>query len=397
MRAETTPHPPQPFRPRAHATLPENSTKSSLLKLVSAVAHLIGLNATDLRVLARIAQKTRALDYADPARSPVCFERQIDMAASIGLSPEQWRRIERKLERLGLIARETAANGHRGRVSGSIGLESCAGLSLEPLIARLDELRATEARHVEEGERLATVRLEISKTRRKLKRFETDLGDHPLVAQLASERAAWVSPRSFPNLASAEAHHRALEGLVDKVRKTMSLPSQVTGAAVTDDRCHIQSRSKTLSESCRISDGSDEGRKKRRGASDADVNERFIVCLTVAKLRYLASDDLRFYIDGAPGGGRGAAPTLSDIEWAMLRRLRDLDIHPSAFKEAVEAMGWLRAMLAVMVIDRNREHPTRPIQSCGGALRAFTRRHLQGALDLRASISGIWGREGRVP
>ena len=60
------------------------------------------------------------------------------------------------------------------------------------------------------------------------------------------------------------------------------------------------------------------------------------------------------------------------------------------------AMGWLRAMLAVIVIDRNRAHPTTPIQNCGGALRAFTRRHRQGELDLRASIFGIWGREGRM-
>ncbi len=80
----------------------------------------------------------------------------------------------------------------------------------------------------------------------------------------------------------------------------------------------------------------------------------------------------------------------------MLQRLRDLGINPSAFEEAMEAMGWLRAMLAVMVIDRNRAHPTKPILSCGGALRAFTRRHRQGVLDLRASIFGIWGREGRM-
>lgn len=48
-----------------------------------------------------------------------------------------------------------------------------------------------------------------------------------------------------------------------------------------------------------------------------------------------------------------------------------------------------------MVIDRNREHPTRPILRCGGALKAVTRRHREGAPDLRAIIFGIRGREGR--
>ena len=179
MRLELKAYATRPFRPRPHATLPEEWTKSSLLTLVFGIAHLIGLNATDLMVLRRIAQKTRAPDYADPTRSPICFERQIDMASSIGLSAEQWRRIERKLERLRLVARETAANGHRGRISGSFGLESCAGLSLEPLIARLDELLAVEARHVEASERLALCRLEISKARRELKRLEAGLGNHP--------------------------------------------------------------------------------------------------------------------------------------------------------------------------------------------------------------------------
>ena len=128
--------------------------------------------------------------------------------------------------------------------------------------------------------------------------------------------------------------------------------------------------------------------------SDAGVNDGFIGCLTVAKLCDLASDDLRFYIDHAPSDG--GPRTISDIDWALLQRLRDLRINPSAFEEAVEEMGWLRAMLSVMVIDRNRAHPTRPIWNCGGALRAFTKRYKRGELDLRASIFGIWGREGRV-
>ena len=80
----------------------------------------------------------------------------------------------------------------------------------------------------------------------------------------------------------------------------------------------------------------------------------------------------------------------------MLQRLRDLGIDPSAFVEAVDTMGWLRAMLSVIVVDRNQDHPTRPIRNPDGALRAFTKRCLPGELDLRASIFGIWGREGRA-
>ncbi len=393
MRVESQPHAPQAFRPRPHATLPEGWTKNSLLTLVFGIAHRIGLNATDLMVLRRIAQKTRAPDYADPTRSPICFERQIDMAASIGLSTEQWRRVERKLERLRLIVRETAANGHRGRVSGSIGLESCAGLSLEPLVARLDELVDIEAWQLEATERLALCRLEISKARREIRRLESDLGDHSVVALLTEARTAWLSPRGYTTLERAEAHLRELESLVERLKETDRLSSNMTGAAVANDRCHKQNTTETLSESCRTPHGAKSGEEKRE-ASDAGVNDEFMPHLTIASLRDLASADLRLYIDHAPG--EGGSPTLSNIDWAVLQRLRDLGINPSAFEQAVETMGWLRAMLSVIVIDRNRAHPTKPIRNPGGALRAFTKRYLRGDLDLRASIFGIWGRDGRV-
>ena len=77
----------------------------------------------------------------------------------------------------------------------------------------------------------------------------------------------------------------------------------------------------------------------------------------------------------------------------MLFRLHELEISRTADEEAQEAMGWRRALLAVAVIDRNREHPVTPIRNPGGALRALTRRHQVGALDLMASVWGILGRE----
>ena len=394
MRVESQTYALRSFRPRTHEALPDGWTKSSLLTLVFGIAHQIGLNATDLMVLRRIAQKTRAPDYQDPERSPICFERQIDMAASIGLSTEQWRRVERKLERLRLIARATAANGHRGRVSGSRGLESCAGLSLEPLIARLEELLEIEARQIEASERLALFRLEISKARREIRRLEDSLGDRSPATMLAEARAIWLSPRSYTTPMRAEAHLTILEVLVEKLREMVRLSSDMTGASVADDRCHKHNTTETLLKSCSAPNGAKSDEEKKGEAFDAGINAEFMSQLTIARLRDLASTDLRSYIDDAPG--KSGSPSLSDIDWAVLRYIRDLGINPSAFEEAMETMGWLRAMLSVIVIDRNRTHPIRPILNPGGALRAFTKRYLRGELDLRASIFGIWGREGRM-
>ena len=90
------------------------------------------------------------------------------------------------------------------------------------------------------------------------------------------------------------------------------------------------------------------------------------------------------------------ARTISDIDWAILQRIRDLGIDASAFEDAVEVMGWFRAMLSVIIIDRNCHHPTKPIRNCGAVLRTFTKRYMRGELDLRASIFGLWERDGRM-
>ena len=78
------------FIPRACAALSAPWTKTSLLNLVDEVGPHMGLNTTDLAVLRRIAKKTPAASYGSPTESPICYERQIDMAASLGLSAVQF-------------------------------------------------------------------------------------------------------------------------------------------------------------------------------------------------------------------------------------------------------------------------------------------------------------------
>jgi len=50
----------------------------------------------------------------------------------------------------------------------------------------------------------------------------------------------------------------------------------------------------------------------------------------------------------------------------------------------------------VVIIDRNTNHPTNPIRSAGGALRAFTARAAKGELNLERSLFGIWGRDEKA-
>ena len=110
--------------------------------------------------------------------------------------------------------------------------------------------------------------------------------------------------------------------------------------------------------------------------------------LTVGDVRALASDDAALWLDAFP-----------DWRDALPHILRELGANVSAWHDACDVLGETVAFLALLVIDRNRFHPDRPILNPGGALRAFTRLARAGELDLSRSVLGIRERErqGRQP
>ena len=133
-------------------------------------------------------------------------------------------------------------------------------------------------------------------------------------------------------------------------------------------------------------DGSEHCLRKQAAAGSARVKPDPIASVDLPLLRRIASAELRFYLDGL------ACRHLEDAERAIVFRLQELGIDRTAYEAAQEAMGWQAALLAVAIIDRNRDHPVTPIRNPGGALRALTRRHQQGGLNLMASVWGILGR-----
>jgi replication initiation protein RepC len=113
--------------------------------------------------------------------------------------------------------------------------------------------------------------------------------------------------------------------------------------------------------------------------------------LTPRALRDLGSEELRLYADHLEPPGRGI--TLRAVERAALLRRRELGITPEAWEEAERSLGWIDALVALVVIDRNRDHPTAPVRNPGGLLRDLARRRRAGTLDLAASVMGVWRRE----
>jgi replication initiation protein RepC len=79
-------------------------------------------------------------------------------------------------------------------------------------------------------------------------------------------------------------------------------------------------------------------------------------------------------------------------------RRRELGITPQAWEEAEAGLGWLDALVALVVVDRNRGHPKTPVRNPGGLLRDLAWRRRAGTLDLAASVMGVWRRsDERAP
>ena len=103
----------------------------------------------------------------------------------------------------------------------------------------------------------------------------------------------------------------------------------------------------------------------------------------------------------APDSWKAALGSEVDISWPILIDLAQhfvprLGVSAHAWRRAVDTLGPSEAALALVVLDSNRDHPTRPVRSVGGALVGMVRRAEQGAFNLAPSVFGILSRsDGR--
>lgn len=103
----------------------------------------------------------------------------------------------------------------------------------------------------------------------------------------------------------------------------------------------------------------------------------------------------------APEAWKSALGQEVDISWPALIELANhlaprLGVSPYAWSGALRVLGPSEAALALLVLDRNRDHPARPVISVGGALVGMTRRAKQGDFNLAPSIYGIISRKPRA-
>lgn len=122
-------------------------------------------------------------------------------------------------------------------------------------------------------------------------------------------------------------------------------------------------------------------------------NLKILKNMTLDRLFELASPDLRANVAFCKAG-RDHLREIDFIHGAH-GLLHPLGINESAYHAAVDGMGQHLTTLCLLVIDANRDHPVTPVRNPGGLLRAMTRKHVLGRLNIAGSLIGLSERRKR--
>ncbi len=393
--------------------LPGKMQRGELEGLMLDISKHIGMSDSLLKSLLVMMRETRPSDWTDPERDPTCFAMQCNIAFMLGKDARSVRRDEAALERqFGFIRKNVAGNGSRCRLKFADGVEFSQGISFSPLIELVPEL--LQIRENIRFKRQHTTRLKrkCSALRRNVKKvlmdFQVAYPDNADLAAIARSYLSW--PRryaAFRSLEALEAHYaEVLEAseLADELRLMFT---NMSGQADASVRPYIQDTTEDPFVNCNAGiSGSPDCRPKSRyypsapaktadskslenkgDASSAMHSTKFMDKLSPQRLFWLSSEEMRFYISHHQG--QRATPSAMDFVQASIDRLGELGINRSAYIAAQEQMGDMATALCILIIDRNRFHPETPIQNPGGVLRAMTRRHAAGMLNIVGSLIGL--------
>ncbi|MEA5163342.1 replication initiation protein RepC [Cereibacter johrii] len=385
---------------KIYPSLPGRFQRSDVERVVTACSAALGLSSACLRALLVMVQATRPSDWRDEQRDAVCFMQQVQVAARLGVTPRALRYQEARLERLGLLKRNVAADGSRGRFAGG---ELMQGISFAPLIKAFPRLlRVVE--QLEAGERECQIlRRRVSAARRILNQSLTRLAAlDKAVPDLAE--ILETMPRRYDGLGATDLTIllQRVDNAAREALRLLEVQQESSGVTEAAFRPHLQDTTEENSV-CSGSSAIERTACKRAedittdGAASCDGRKHdlayrgfkpgYLDTFTPAQLYEAASPDMQMYLDAVR---RSDGPlTAHDFIQAAIAILPALGINPSAWDEAADTMGDLRAALCVLVLDANRFRPVNPVFCPGGMLRAMTQAASSGALNLHGSLIGL--------
>ena len=114
--------------------LPEGLTKASAIRITIEALNNLDVSRTTIEAFRLIADATERVAWFSESKIAINWQKQKHLATKLRTGTRHFRRIERELEQLGLVARKTAENGWRGKSRRG---ERTYGLSVEAAIKNI--------------------------------------------------------------------------------------------------------------------------------------------------------------------------------------------------------------------------------------------------------------------
>ena len=419
----------------AFTGLPDGAdNKFSLIRMAERAGRHFGLSFADLRLLTLYVSFTRSEDWAEGGR-PIYTRPVFRTASDLGISARQVNRSERKLEALGLIFRDTRADGGRGfvrgrdEVMGEGAIAFC--IDLRPLaVAYPDLKRSADAVRARE-EAIDAARAAISRGLRQAAQLFAEAfalspchvaaeGLDTLYADLPQRTPRH---RDLSRLVSAQ---RDLEAFVTRTRdlfeQMMQASPENESGADSNSVSHIFN-TKPDSESCKIRPDANApvskspspngvNKHSEKSKSEAEDGTKPLLPAEHNNLTALFGLDIGDEAQSETGLDRlrttqviAAMPeswafemqAFGKFSWRAFcmvaeSRLVHLGVGTHAWKRLCLVIGRRAAAVALMALEANRFHPTKPVKNPGGAVFRFADIAKTGGLRLDAMVLGVLAR-----
>lgn len=423
----------------AYDGLPDGlGSRYDLIRMAERAGRHFGLSFADLRLLTLYVGYTRSEDWTADGR-PIYTRPVFRTASDLGISARQVNRSERRLEALGLIFRDTRADGGRGfvrgrdEVMGDGAIAFC--IDLRPLAVAYPKLKASADAVRRREEAIDNARAAISRGLRQAAQLFADAFslDERLVTSEGLDAIYADLPQRTPrhrDLSRLVTAQRDLEGFVERVRTILDRASRMIPEIKSDADSKTVSynyNTKPDSESCNqqsVANAPVSHPSSPKGSQfgleisqrEAEVKRNPILPAERNNLTALFDIDLGDEAQVESGLDRlrttqvrAAMPEAWQFEmqaWGKFSwraycmvaesRLGHLGIGNHAWKRLTLVIGRRAAAVALMALECNRHHPTKPVKNIGGAIFRFADIAKMGGLRLDAMVLGILARNEKL-
>jgi replication initiation protein RepC len=372
----------------SYTGLPEGVSKAMLLDRFERAAPRLDVGEGVVRLMRALVRVTQEQDWTGGVFRPIAWPSNDMLGEELQRSRTAIQSLIRAAVRAGLVHMKDSGNGKRYGYRGDRGeIVEAFGFDLSPLGARWDEFAdITAARGIEQARR-RRLRLKVSEVRREIRTVCADALERDYDGydwQRAVDLASGRLPRSptLPELESLEAQFLGLLSAVDKawLEAREANESEPTGS---ESRAQKEPTTEPPAEGATYSafrDGvvGDRPSPAPGPSSAAAVTEEVIPLSLVLE----AVPELHPMLEDV------AAAEWEDLVGAAYQATTLLGINLSAWREARESMGRVRAAIAVAtILARWRDGEIK--SSCGGYLRAMCERERTGELHLMPSLFGL--------